>query len=285
MPIPAPLPHPWDEAITTWMTDRLAQQLPTASPRTRHRYVTAVRRLAQLKPLRQPLTKLQPAELTTAGDLIRATLHASMHTDLRALRLFLLDALARGLFGRRLLHHFTEEGIARALHSQYLPPALVAGTTAQRRRNHLLIAHAPDQRSAALLLLYLTHGLSRATICALQTEDFFTKEGRYFLRLPRLRPLALTEKDADLLLTYTGPLNDLPPNEPLFTTAQRSGAESRLTPARIGRSLHAAIQAVNAAIIAANARLPSAEQRPLIPPLTDAMVRKEVARRSTTRVH
>lgn len=122
MPTSALMPHPWDDAIATWATERLPQQLPGASARTLRRYVTAVRRLAQLKPLRQPLTKLQEADLIAVGDLIRATPHASMHADLRALRLFLLDALDRGLFGRRWLHLLTAEAIVAALHSQYLPP-------------------------------------------------------------------------------------------------------------------------------------------------------------------
>ncbi|MBA3824080.1 MAG: hypothetical protein H0X24_09300 [Ktedonobacterales bacterium] len=259
MPTPAPTPHPWDDAITTWATARLPQQLPGASARTLRRYVTAVRRLAQLKPLRQPLTKLQEADLLAAGDLIRATPHARMHADLRALRLFLLDALDRGLFGRRWLHLLTAEAIVAALHSQYLPPAPVAGTTAQRQRNALLI--------------------TRATICALQTNDLFTKDGRAYLRVPLLRPIALREPDAALLLAYTGPLANLPPNEPLFTTAQQSGLESRIRPALIGRSLHVALTAAN---VANAGRLP-AERYPLIPPLTDAQVRKEVARRSPTR--
>ncbi|MBA3822666.1 MAG: hypothetical protein H0X24_02035 [Ktedonobacterales bacterium] len=283
MPTTASLPHPWEEAIDTWATARLPQQLSGASAHTQRRYVTAVRRLAQLKPLHQPLNKLQEADLVAAGDLIRATPHASMHADLRALRLFLLDALERGLFGRRWLHHLTPEGITAALHSQYLPAAPVAGTTAQAKRNHLLITHAPDSRAAAVLLLYLQYGLPRPTICALQTNDLFTKDGRVYLRVPLLRPLALREPDAALLLAYTGPLANLPPDEPLFTTAQQSGPESRLRPALIGRSLHAAITTANAAIHTANMGIPAAQQRPLIPPLTDAQVRKEVARRSPTR--
>ncbi len=75
-----------------------------------------------------------------------------------------------------------------ALHRYAMYPTLVIRTMAQHKRNHLLITHTPDARSAALLF-YLTHGLSRATICFLETEDFFSKEVRFFLWLPQLRPL------------------------------------------------------------------------------------------------